>query len=97
VYNDRVNSILHKVVDHKPELVLMYGMNNINTLKKSVQEAFPVAKFKTVQSTKLQIPQHHRADIYGTTLIITTQIPTLRHNRVETGFDWQEFGKTASA
>ena len=40
-----------------------------------------------------QIPQHHRADFNGTTLIITTQIPALRHGRVETGFDWEVFGR----
>jgi len=26
-------------------------------------------------------------------MLITTQIPALRHNRIETGFDWGEFGK----
>ena len=78
----------------KPEVVLMYGMDNINALKKSVQEFFPNAKFKIVKAIKQQIPQHHRADFDGTTLLITTQIPALRHNRIETGFDWQVFGKT---
>ena len=77
---------------HKPELVLMYGMENINALKKSVQAFFPEAKFKSIKATKLQIPQHHRAEVNGTTLVITTQIPSLRHNRIETGFDWLEFG-----
>jgi hypothetical protein len=72
----------------------MYAMDNINVLKKSVQAFFHAAKFKTVNATKQQIPQHHRADLNGTTMLITTQIPALRHNRVETGFDWQEFGKT---
>ncbi len=68
-------------------------MENINTLKKSVQEFFHGAKFKMVKAIKLQIPQHHRADLNGTKLLITTQIPALRHNRIETGFDWQEYGK----
>jgi hypothetical protein len=71
----------------------MYGMNNINTLKKSVQDFFEGVKFKMVKGTKLQFPQHHRADFDGTTLLITTQIPALRHGRVETGFDWEGFGR----
>ena len=71
----------------------MYGMENINTLKRSVQESFHGAKFKMIAATKRLIPQHHRADLDGTTLLITTQIPALRHNRIETGFDWAEFGK----
>jgi hypothetical protein len=82
---------------HKPELVVMYGMNNINTLKKSIQEFFPEAKFKMIKAIKQQIPQHHRADFNGTTILITTQIPALRHNRIETGFDWLEFGKRVKA
>jgi hypothetical protein len=47
-----------------------------------------------VKAIKQKIPQHHRADLNGTSLLITTQVPTLRHNRIETGFDWQEFAKT---
>jgi hypothetical protein len=72
---------------------LMYGMDNINMLKESVQQFFPAVKFKMIKAIKLQIPQHHRADLNGTMLLITTQIPALRHNRIETGFDWYEFGK----
>jgi hypothetical protein len=68
-------------------------MNNINSLKSSIQAFFPAAKFKMVKAIKLQTPQHHRADLQGTTLLITTQIPALRHGRIETGFDWLEFGK----
>ena len=71
----------------------MYGMDNINALKKSVQQFFHVDKFKMIKGTNRQIPQHHRTDIDGTILLITTQMPTLRHNRIETGFDWEEFGK----
>ena len=56
-------------------------------------EFFPSAKFKMVKAIKRQIPQHHRAVFNGTTILITTQIPALRHNRVDTGFDWYEFGK----
>jgi hypothetical protein len=93
VYAHRIQSILHNISAYKPEVVLMYGMNNINRLKESVQAFFPGAKFKTVKGTKLQIPQHHRTEIDGTTLLITTQIPALRHNRIETGFDWHAFGK----
>jgi hypothetical protein len=93
VYQRRMDSILSNINKYKPEVVLMYGMENINTLKKSVQEFFSGAKFKMVKAEKRQTPQHHRADFNGTTMLITTQIPALRHNRIETGFDWQEFGK----
>jgi hypothetical protein len=93
VYPQRIQAILKNISAYKPKVVLMYGMTNINSLKASVQEFFPAAKFKMIASTKLQVPQHHRADFDGTTLLITTQIPALRHNRVETGFDWLEFGR----
>ena len=97
LYQRRMNSILSNITTHKPEVVLMYGMDNINSLKKSVQEFFHSAKFKMVKATKRQIPQHHRADLDETTLLITTQIPALRHNRIETGFDWEEFGKSVKS
>jgi uncharacterized protein with HEPN domain len=76
---------------------LMYGMDNITQLKKSVQEFFPAANFKTFKAIKMQLPQYHRLDLDGTTLLITTQIPTLRHNRIETGFDWQELGRVVKS
>jgi len=88
-----MHTILHGISIYKPEVVLMYGMDNINSLRKSVHKHFDAAKFKMVKAVKRQIPQHHRADFNGTTLLITTQIPALRHNRIETGFDWYEFGK----
>ena len=91
-----MNAILAKMQTHKPEVVVMYGMDNINLLKQSVQEFFQDAKFKMIKAIKQQIPQHHKADLGGTTLIITTQIPALRHNRIESGFDWDEFGKTVN-
>jgi hypothetical protein len=75
----------------------MYGMDNINLLKKSVEEDFPTAKFKTGRAIKGQIPQYHRTDVDGTILLITTQVPALKHNRVETGFDWYGFGKLVKA
>jgi hypothetical protein len=93
VFQNRIYTILSNISTYKPEVVLMYGMNNILSLKKSVQEFFEDAKFKMIKAVKQQTPQHHRADINGTTVLITTQIPALRHNRVETGFDWREFGK----
>lgn len=93
VYQHRMKRILTNVGTHRPELVLMYGMNNINALKNTIQEFFPDVKFKQIKSIKRRIPQHHRAEINGTTLLITTQIPALRHNRPETGFDWEEMGK----
>ena len=78
---------------HKPEVVLMYGMSNINALKDSIRANFPTAKFKMVKAVKLKVPQHHIGKIDGTTFLLTTQIPALRHNRIETGFDWEELGK----
>jgi hypothetical protein len=93
VYASRMQTILKNIASYQPELVLMYGMDNINTLKKSVQEFFPGAKFKMEKAEKLHTPQYHRADFNGTSLLITTQIPALRHNRIETGFDWEQFGR----
>lgn len=93
VYQQRIHTILSKISTHKPEVVLMYGMENINILKQSVQSFFHNVKFKMIKGVKQQVPQHHRADIEGTILLITTQIPALRHNRIETGFNWEEFGK----
>jgi hypothetical protein len=92
VYEKRIRMLLQKIDLHKPDVVLMYGMNNINSLKKSIQ-----ASFKTYKAIKQQIPQHHCADFNETTLIITSQVPTLRHNRIETGFDWYSFGKMVQA
>jgi hypothetical protein len=94
VYDDRIKKILSSIDRYKPELVLMYGMENINLLKQSVQEFFHGVKFKMVKAIKQEMPQHHRADFKGTTLLITTQIPALRHNRIETGYNWEEFGKS---
>jgi len=97
VYERRMHSILSNIRTYKPEVVLMYGMNNINTLKKTIQDFFPNAKFKMIKATKQQIPQHHQVDLDGVKVLITTQIPALRHNRIETGFDWEEFGKRVRA
>jgi hypothetical protein len=93
VYHDRINTILTNISTYKPTVVLMYGMENINNLKKSIQAFFPAAHFKMVKEIKRQTPTHHRVDLDGTTILITTQIPALRHNRIETGFDWETFGK----
>lgn len=93
LYQKRIETILQHIGKYKPELVLMYGMNNINLLKESVLTVFRSAKFRMVKAIPRVIPQHHRADFDGTTLVITTQIPALRHNRIETGFDWETFGK----
>jgi hypothetical protein len=97
IYESRMNAILQNISKYKPEVVLMYDMNNINLLKKSVQTFFPDSKFKMVKGIKLQVPQHHRAQFNGTTMLITTQMPALRHNRVETGFDWYALGKSVNA
>jgi hypothetical protein len=93
VYQHRMHRILSNISTYKPEVVLMYGMDNINTLKESIQEFFHGANFKMIKAKKRQIPQHHRVELNGTTMVITTQIPALRHNRIETGFDWEQFGK----
>ena len=97
VYPARVHTILENISMYKPQVVLMYGMDNINLLKKSVEEFFQKTNFKMVKAIKRQIPQHHWTKFNGTTLLITTQIPALKHNRVETGFDWYEFGKLVKA
>ncbi|HYG04504.1 MAG TPA: hypothetical protein VD927_18785 [Chryseosolibacter sp.] len=97
IYHDRMNTILTRMEEYKPSVVLMYGMQHINLLKESVVTKFPESKFKLVKATPRIIPQHHVADIDNTKLIITTQIPALRHGRVETGHDWNEFGKRLSA
>lgn len=93
VFPQRMHNILHQLKIHQPDVVLMYGMSNINGLKKAVQDGYPAAKFKMVKGTKLEIPQHHITSLATTTLVITTQIPALKHNRKETGFDWWAFGK----
>lgn len=105
VYTSRMQTILTNINTYKPEVVVMYGMENIDRLKKSVQEFYPGVSFKMIKATAGRkdreayrgIPQHHRADLPGTTFLITTQMPSLRHNRVETGFDWEEFGKAAGS
>ena len=94
VYARRIRTILEKIISHKPDVVLMYGMENINRLKESVQEFFPNTKFKMVKGIKRQIPQHHRTQIDNTILVITTQMPALKHNRIETGFDWEALART---
>lgn len=93
VYQRRIQNILSNIRTYKPEVVLMYGMDNINTLKGSVQAFHEGTKFRMIKATKGQIPQHHRVEVNGTIMLITTQTPALRHNRIETGFDWEEFGK----
>ena len=94
VYEGRITSILHQMIDYKPEVVVMYDMAGINVLKESVQQSFPDVQFKSVKAIKRKIPQHHVAELPDTTLVITTQSPGLRHNRVETGFDWEAFGRS---
>lgn len=93
IYPQRIHTLLSKIREQKPEIVLMFGMKDIKKLKKSVADYFSGTSFTAGKGIKLQIPQHHRADVNGTTIIITTQIPALRHGRIETGFDWEEFGK----
>ncbi|HEU5289400.1 MAG TPA: hypothetical protein VFU05_02080 [Cyclobacteriaceae bacterium] len=94
VYQQRVSGIFNQMKSHKPELVLMFGMDNIINLKSSALEFFPSAKFKTMKAVKQVTPQYHVANCGGTILLITTQIPGLHHNRPGTGFDWEQFGKS---
>jgi hypothetical protein len=96
VYEKRITTILSKIIEYHPAVVLMYGMNSINALKKSISNFFPGTKFTQVKAIKQKIPQYHRVTINDTKLLITTQIPALRHGRVETGFDWEEFGRSVS-
>lgn len=93
LYPQRISTILSNIKTYNPEVVLMYGMENINAIKKSIQESFHSVKFQMIKATKQKIPQYHHADINGTKILVTTQVPTLRHNRVETGFDWEELGR----
>ncbi|MEM9329487.1 MAG: hypothetical protein AAGA85_27750 [Bacteroidota bacterium] len=96
IYQQRMETILEQMRVHQPQLVLMYDMTGIHTLKASVQGHFEGVKFSTIKAIPRKIPQHHMAKIpvTGTTLVMTTQSTGLRHNRVETGFDWETFGKT---
>lgn len=93
LYPTRMHTLLQHMQLHKPEVVLLYGMENINQLKNTIREFFPAASFTQVKAIKQHLPQHHRADVNGTTLLLTTQIPALRHNRIESGFDWYAFGE----
>jgi hypothetical protein len=92
-----MHTLLENIKMYKPEVVLMYGMDNINLLKRSVEEFFQKTNFKMGKAIKQKIPQHHRTNLDGTILLITTQVPALKHKRVETGFDWYEFGKLVKA
>lgn len=96
VYPTRMEYLLHNMKEYKPEVVVMYGMNNIERLKQSVKSFYPDVQFKRIKAIPRQIPSYHRADLPDTTLLITTQIPALRHNRIETGFDWEALGKIVS-
>ena len=94
LYPRRIQTIFEKIKEYKPEVVMMFGMSNINALKRSIQTFFDGGvEFKMIKGIKLQTPQYHRADIDGTTFIITTQMPALKHNRIETGFDWERLGR----
>lgn len=96
-FDGRIRTILHNLQIYKPTVVLMYEMNNINRLKDAVREFFGDVKFQLVKAIPRVIPQYHTADIAGTRLLITTQVPALKHNRKDTGFDWQELGRRVSS
>lgn len=91
-FDQRVATLFGHLRQHKPEVVLMYGMEQVNGLKKSAEAFFPGIRFKAVKAVPQHLPSYHRAEVEGTLLLITTQIPLLRHHRVETGFDWHAFG-----
>lgn len=97
VYQKRISTILSNIRLYKPKLVLMYGMENVNRLRQSVSSFFNDAPFRMIKAEKQLVPQYHRTDVTGTTILITTQLPALRHQRIETGFDWEEFGRRTSA
>ncbi|MBT1705896.1 hypothetical protein KK060_21575 [Fulvivirgaceae bacterium PWU20] len=92
-YESRITRLLRNLTTYTPSVVLMYGMDNVNALKQSVLQFFPNVKFTMEKGIARVIPAHHRTKVEGTTLIITTHVPALRHNRIETGFDWEQFGK----
>jgi len=46
VYQHRIHTILSNIREYKPEVVLMYGMNNINTLKNQYNSFFMVINSK---------------------------------------------------
>lgn len=94
VFQDRMTTILNNISQRQPEVVLMFGMKDINSIKEMIQQKFPSTRFTLVRTIKHQIPQHHRADLGATTLLLTTQIPALKHNRKETGFDWEAVAKS---
>lgn len=94
VFDRRIHHILENIRSFKPNVVVMYGMENVNELKKAVQTSFSGARFRMVKAIGREIPQHHITELGVTKLLITTQIPALRHNRIETGFDWEAFGKS---
>jgi hypothetical protein len=94
VYEMRIHRILENMSAYRPDVVLMYGMNNITRLKHSVQNFYPNVTFKMVKAIKQQMPQYHWADLGNTMLLITTQLPALHHGRIESGFDWMQLGRT---
>lgn len=96
VYPNRIDNILSKMIEYQPQVIVMYGMSNIDRLKKSVKAFYPGSKFTSAKAIKQHIPQHHQANLGATTLLVTTQRPQLRHGRIETGFDWEAFGKEVS-
>ena len=56
VYPKRIDRILGTMSEHKPEVVVMYGMNNIDRLKKSVKTFYPGTKFQNGESGKASNP-----------------------------------------
>lgn len=92
LFRTRLTKFVEGIRQYRPRLVLMYGMNNIQAIRQFIIASFPGTRFGSVKSTKLKIPSHHYTTIGNTMLVVTTQIPALRHQRVETGFDWAAFG-----
>src|SRR5690606_38906747 len=87
-YEERMASLLRNISTYKPQLVLMYGMENITSLKSVVQAHYPKTKFSMAKAVKQRIPQHHRADLDGTTLSSPPRSPryaTTALRRASTG------------
>lgn len=93
MYDVRIRTIMENLARYEPRTVLMYEMSNINKLKSSVTSYYPAADFKMIKAIRQVIPQHHRVQLGRTTLLITTQVPALKHNRKDTGFDWKALGE----
>ena len=93
IFKKRIETILTNINHYKPRIVVMYGMQNINLLKEAIVGRFTNATFRLVKAQPRVVPQHHITSINNCSLVITSQVPALKHGRIETGFDWNFFGE----